>query len=99
MLATHGRAAVIALQGGKASEVDLGRMMVKRLSIHGTTLRGRPRHEKEAIVRAAAGFALPRFADGRMRPLVAQRFRLDEAGQAFDFIRNSKPFGKVVLDV
>lgn len=99
LLAPDGRIAVIALQGGRVSEIDLGRMMVKRLSIHGTTLRGRPRHQKEAIVRAAAKFALPRFADGRMVPIVARRFPLQEAGTAFDYVRDSKPFGKVVLDV
>lgn len=99
LLAPDGRIAVIALQGGRAAEIDLGRMMVKRLTIHGTTLRGRPRQQKEAIVRAAAEFALPRFADGRMVPIVARRFPLEEAAAAFDYVRDSKPFGKVVLDV
>lgn len=99
LMAPDGRIAVIALQGGTLSEIDMGRLMVKRLSIHGTTLRGRPTEQKEAIVRAAADFALPRFADGRMVPLVAKRFALDDVASAFTFLSESSPFGKVVLDV
>lgn len=99
LLSPDGRVAVIALQGGNLAEINLGLLMVKRLTIHGTTLRGRPTDQKEAIVRAAAEFALPRFADGTMVPVIAKRFPLKDARAAFDFVRDSKPFGKVVLDV
>lgn len=99
LLAADGRIAVIALQAGAISEINLGRMMVRRLSVHGTTLRGRPTEQKEAIVRAAADFALPRLSAGQIVPLVAERFRLDEVEAAFAYVTESKPFGKVVLDV
>nr|WP_241698390.1 NAD(P)H-quinone oxidoreductase [Flaviflexus huanghaiensis] len=99
LLAVDGRIAVIALQGGAVSDVNLGRMMVKRLSIHGTTLRGRPTQQKESIVRAAADFALPRFADGRMTAHVAESFPLEKVAAAFAYVKQSKPFGKVILDV
>lgn len=99
LLAVDGRIAVIALQGGAVSDVNLGRMMVKRLSVHGTTLRGRPTQQKESIVRAAADFALPRFADGRMTAHVAESFPLEKVAAAFSYVKHSKPFGKVILDV
>ena len=99
LLAVDGRIAAVSLQGGRYSTIDIGRLMVKRLTVTGTTLRGRSTAEKETIVRAAAEFAMPRFADGRMVPFVAQQFPLEEARAAFDFLRSARPFGKVVLDV
>ncbi|MBM9432265.1 zinc-binding dehydrogenase [Flaviflexus equikiangi] len=98
LMATDGRIAVVARQGGAEATINIGRLMVKRISIHGTTLRSRPIHEKEQILRAAAQFALPRFEDGRIRPIIARRFPLAEARQALDYVRGSRPFGKVVLD-
>ena len=49
-LATGGRLVVIGLQGGTRAELDLGRLLSQRLSVHGTTLRSRSTAEKAAIV-------------------------------------------------
>jgi NADPH:quinone reductase-like Zn-dependent oxidoreductase len=49
VLAVGGRLQVIGLQGGAKGELDLGRLMAKRASVRGTTLRARPVAEKSAI--------------------------------------------------
>ncbi|HWP67372.1 MAG TPA: NAD(P)H-quinone oxidoreductase [Candidatus Limnocylindria bacterium] len=99
VLATGGRLVEIGLMGGAKSEINLGLLLTRRLSVIGSTLRTRPTAEKAAIVR---GF-LARFGDaleaGRLRPVVHTVLPLAEAAEAHRLMKRSDHFGKIVLRV
>ncbi|GAA4288556.1 NAD(P)H-quinone oxidoreductase [Georgenia daeguensis] len=96
-LATGGRLVVIGTQKGRKGEIDLGRLMTKRASVHATTLRARPLAEKAAIVADVRGRAWPLLDDGRLRPVVAERLPLAEAARAHELLDSGAVFGKVLL--
>ncbi|WP_418607591.1 zinc-binding dehydrogenase [Georgenia sp. SUBG003] len=96
-LATGGRLVVIGTQRGRRGEIDLGRMMTKRASLHATTLRARPLDEKAAIVADVREHVWPMLDDGRLRPVVAERLPLAEAARAHELLDSGSVFGKVLL--
>ena len=96
-LAIGGRLVVIGMQKGARAELDLGALLARRASIHGTTLRARPAAEKAAIVSAVRERAWPLVASGRIRPIVHAQLPLSEAARAHDLIIAREVFGKLVL--
>ena len=98
-LAIGGRLAVIGVMGGRKGELDVGRVLVNRLSILGSTLRPRPIDEKAAIIRAFERDALPHFASGRIVPLIHRVYPLEQAAEAHRAMEASEHFGKLVLRV
>lgn len=97
VLATGGRLVVIATQGGHRAEIDLTTMMVKRISLHATTLRSRPLEEKAAVVASVRDHVWPLVADGGVRPVVQATFALTEAAQAHRVLEESGHVGKLLL--
>jgi putative PIG3 family NAD(P)H quinone oxidoreductase len=98
-LAVGGRLALIGVMGGRKAELDVGRVLVNRLCILGSTLRTRPVAEKTAIIRSFARDALPHFASGRIVPLIHRVYPLAEAADAHRAMEASEHFGKLVLRV
>lgn len=96
-LATGGRLVVIGLQRGRRGELDLGELLSRRGSIHGTTLRSRPAEEKDAIMSAVREHAWPLVTSGAITPVVHATFPFEAAHDAHDAVRRGSPFGKVVL--
>ncbi|PFG39374.1 putative PIG3 family NAD(P)H quinone oxidoreductase [Georgenia soli] len=96
-LATGGRLVVIGTQKGRKGEIDLGRLMTRRASLHATTLRARPLEEKAAIVADVRERVWPMLDDGRLRPVVADRLPLAEAARAHELLDSGNVFGKVLL--
>lgn len=97
LLTTGGRLIIIGLQQGRRADIDLGLLLAKRASVHGTTLRSRPTGEKAAIVAAVAEHAWPMLADGRLRPVVHDRLPLPDAGRAHEMLADGEVFGKLLL--
>ena len=94
-----GRLVVIGLMGGAQGEVNLAQLLIRRLALIGSTLRGRSIEEKARIVegfRARFGAAL---AAGRLRPPIARVLPLAEAAEAHRLMQSSAHFGKIVLRV
>lgn len=96
-LATGGRLVVIGMQKGSKGELNLGALLAKRASVHGSTLRSRPAAEKAAIVARVRRHVWPLIADGRIRPVVHNQFPLAETAAAHDQLRSGEAFGKLVL--
>jgi len=96
-LAQAGRLVVIGLQRGRRGELDLGTLLAKRASVHGTTLRSRPIDEKAAIMAAVRAEAWPLVVDGTITPVVHATFPLEDAQLAHETVKHGSPFGKVVL--
>ena len=97
VLATGGRLVVIGLQGGAKGELDLGRLLTKRATVHAATLRSRPLAEKAEIVAAVRDEVWPLVADGRVRPVIDATLPLREAAAAHERLEASRHIGKVLL--
>ena len=96
--ATDGRIVQIAfLQGGEV-KVDVRRLMMKRLTHTGSTLRPRPVAEKAAIALALERAVWPLFAAGRIRPIIHATFPLAQAADAHALMESSVHTGKIVLE-
>ncbi|MDQ1106306.1 putative PIG3 family NAD(P)H quinone oxidoreductase [Nocardioides zeae] len=96
-LATEGRLVVIGMQGGAKGELDLGRLLAKRASVHATSLRARPVDEKTAICAAVAEHVWPLVGSGAVRPIVHATLPLDRAAEAHGLLEASSHSGKVLL--
>lgn len=96
-LAVGGRLVVIGLQGGAKAELDLGKLLTKRASVTGTTLRSRPVEEKSAIMAAVREHVWPLVADGSLSMPVDRVFPLDEVAQAHEYFDSGQHKGKVLL--
>jgi putative PIG3 family NAD(P)H quinone oxidoreductase len=97
VLATGGRLVVIATQGGRRAELDLGALMGKRAAVIGTTLRARPAAEKAAIVAAVVEDLWPLVESGAVRPVIQARHPLADAALAHRELEASRHVGKILL--
>jgi NADPH:quinone reductase len=95
--AVWGRIVNIAFQKGFETEVNFTPLLVKRLTLAGTTLRGRSPAQKAAIRDALAAQVWPLIEQGRIRPILDSRFALTDAQQAHDRMRESGHIGKILL--
>jgi NADPH2:quinone reductase len=97
--AVEGR--IVQIAHLKTSEVtlDLRRLMVKRLTHTGSTLRPRSVAEKAAIAQAIEDKVLPLMAQGRAKPVIDSTFRLEEVSQAHERMEAGQHIGKIVLTI
>lgn len=98
-LAPRGRCVLVGLLAGRVAEIDLRSLLSRRLRLIGSVLRARSREEKSELVAAFADFALPRLADGRLRPQVDLVFPFAEAADAYAALADGGLAGKVVLEM
>lgn len=96
-LAIRGRLVVVGLLGGRSAELDLGRLMARRATIVGTTLRARPIEEKIAATRRFADRVVPWLDRGPVRPIVDRAFPVEAIGEAARYMASNAGAGKVVL--
>jgi NADPH2:quinone reductase len=98
-LADDGRIALIALLGGARTEIDLGQVLRRRLTITGSTLRPRPVAFKAQIARELRERVWPLVEAGRIKPVIHQVFPLEQAAQAHALMESSAHVGKIMLEV
>ncbi|SDH85977.1 putative NAD(P)H quinone oxidoreductase, PIG3 family [Sinosporangium album] len=96
-LNSGGRLVVIGLQGGTRGQLNLGALLAKRASVHGTTLRARPVDEKGVIVRGVKDNVWPLIEAGAVRPVVEATVPLAEAAEAHRLLENGQHIGKILL--
>ena len=96
-LKINGRLVVIGLQGGAQAAINLGLMLVKRLTVHATTLRGRPLDEKARIVAAVKDNVWPLVEAGKVRPVIDRAIPMKDAAQAHRAMAAGDVFGKLLL--
>jgi NADPH2:quinone reductase len=95
--AVEGRVVQIAFQGSPKATVDFRRIMLKRLTHTGSTLRTRSVADKGAIARAVEAQVLPLMAAGKIKPLIDSTFPLAKAAAAHARMEASAHIGKIVL--
>jgi NADPH:quinone reductase len=97
VLTTEGRLVQIGLQGGAKAQVNMVPVLHRRLTITGSTLRGRPVAEKGAIAAAVRQHVWPLLESGAVRPIVHATFPFRQAAVAHRVMESSEHFGKLVL--
>ncbi|WP_292050977.1 MULTISPECIES: NAD(P)H-quinone oxidoreductase [unclassified Brevundimonas] len=96
-LNNFGRWVIIASLTGTKAELDLQRIMLKRLVITGSTLRSRPNAEKARLAGEIEKTVWPWVESGRIVPQIHARFPLAEAGRAHEALEGGDHIGKIVL--
>jgi putative PIG3 family NAD(P)H quinone oxidoreductase len=97
-LARDGRLVMIGFMGGTDAAFDARQIILKRLTITGSTLRIRTVEEKGAIARALETNVWPLLARGAVRPIIHATFPLDQAADAHRAL-DGDHVGKIVLVV
>ena len=98
-LATDGRLVLIGLMGGSKTDIDLSKLMQKRVHVIGSTLRARPVADKADVVRRFREQFGAALEAGRLKPVVHTVLPLARAADAHRLVLSSAHFGKVVLKV
>lgn len=96
-LAVEGRLVQIALQNGPKVEMNLLPVMLKRLTITGSTLRPRSVAQKAEIAASLKAKVWPLLAGGKVKPVIHATFPLEKAAEAHALMESSKHIGKILL--
>jgi putative PIG3 family NAD(P)H quinone oxidoreductase len=98
-LAEDGRYVVIAVLGGATATINVAQLMVRRLTLTGSTLRIRSDAFKACLAQEISEVAWPLVAEGKLRPVMDKVFPLAEAGAAQARMEAGVHVGKIVLEV
>jgi NADPH2:quinone reductase len=96
-LADDGRLVFIALLGGAKVEVGLGQVLLRRLTVTGSTLRPRSVAFKADIARKLRERVWPLLEDGLIKPVIYRTFPMQDAAQAHALMETGAHVGKVML--
>ena len=99
VLKPFGRWVVIATLSGSLAQVDLARLMLKRIVLTGSTLRSRPADEKARLIAAVEATVWSWVAAGRVRPPIEATYPLEQASAAHLRLEAGDHVGKIVLTV
>jgi NADPH2:quinone reductase len=97
LAAVEGRIVNIAYLQGSTIEANLMPVMLKRLTLSGSTLRARSAEFKAALVAEVREKAWPWIESGAVKPIIHQVFPFAEAGAAHQVMEDSTHIGKLVL--
>lgn len=98
-LAPNGRLVNIAYMKGSKVEVDFLPVMLKCLTLTGSTLRAQPVMEKARIAAALKEKVWPLLENGKITPVIDSVLKLGEAGEAHRRMEQSEHIGKILLEV
>jgi len=98
-LGLEGRMAIIAFLQGSKVTVDWRHIMMKRLTVTGSTLRASPAARKAALARSMRDKVWPLFAEGKLKPVIHRVFPLADAADAHRLMESSAHIGKIMLAV
>ncbi|MGE0701912.1 MAG: NAD(P)H-quinone oxidoreductase [Hyphomicrobiaceae bacterium] len=97
--AEDGRIVQIASLAGAEVKINVARLMMKRVTLTGSTLRPRTRVVKAGFARAIEERVWPHVAAGRLKPVIDSTFPLAQASEAHRLMESSRHVGKIVLQV
>lgn len=99
VLNLNGRLVIIATLGGATAELDLRKLMGKRIALKGSTLRSRPLHEKVHIKEQFMKRFWRLIEQGAIHPVIDSTYPIAEVEAAFEHMRHNRNMGKIVLQV
>lgn len=92
-----GRCVFIAFLQGPAAQLNLMRLLLKRITLTGSTLRSRPVAEKARLARAVEAHAWPWISAGKVKPVIDEVFPLERAEEAHARMTAGTHAGKIIL--
>nr|WP_307786979.1 NAD(P)H-quinone oxidoreductase [Pseudogracilibacillus auburnensis] len=99
-LATYGKLILIGTMGGSNVEnVNLGKILFKKLQVIGTALRSQPIEKKIALTKDFRDFALSKFENSEVKPVIDSVWDWKDADEAHAHMEQNKNAGKIVLRV
>ncbi|MBK6265752.1 NAD(P)H-quinone oxidoreductase [Marivirga sp. S37H4] len=99
LLNPEGRLVIINAMQNASSEINMKKVMVKRLTITGSTLRARSADFKGEIAEKLEKHIWPHIESGAIKPVIYKTFPLKEASQAHALMESSEHIGKIVLSI
>ncbi|HEY6335757.1 MAG TPA: NAD(P)H-quinone oxidoreductase [Alphaproteobacteria bacterium] len=99
LLAMEGRSVQIATLRGPKVEINLAQLMMKRLTLTGSTLRVRSVEQKGAVARQVYRNVWPWLEAGKVKPVIYKTLPLKDAAEAHRLMESSGHIGKIVLTV
>lgn len=96
-LAEDGRHVSIAVQGGATAQINIAKVMGRRLVLTGSTLRPRSTAFKSLVADEIARSVWPYVEEGRLRPVIHATFPLAQAADAHTLLESGEHVGKIVL--
>lgn len=100
LLRRDGRLVYIAFLGGrKAKEINLGHIMMKRLTITGSTMRARTTAEKAEIAQGLQETVAPLWAKDECLPMIYKTFKFDQIQEAHAAMDTGEHVGKIVVEI
>ena len=97
-LAEDGRHVTIAVQGGVSAEINFAKLMMRRLTLTGSTLRARSIGFKSLVADEIARSVWPFVEEGRLKPVIHATFPLAQAAEAHRLMEAGDHVGKIVLE-
>jgi len=97
--AEDGRIVQIATLGGADVKINIARLMVKRVTLTGSTLRPRSRAVKAGFAHALETKVWPLIAAGKVKVVIDSTFPLAQAAEAHRRLESTQHIGKIVLTV
>jgi len=96
-LAWQGRLICIAFLKGAKSEVNFGPMLMKNLTLMGSTLRNQPLEYKTRVIKALQDKVWPLLEKGALKPTIDTVFPLEKADDAHHYMEKNEHIGKIIL--
>jgi NADPH2:quinone reductase len=98
-LADDGRLVFIGMLGGSKAPINFGPVLLRRLTITGSTLRPRPVAFKAAITAQLREKVWPLIEAKKIKPVIYKTFPLEQAAQAHTLMESNAHIGKIVLTI
>jgi NADPH2:quinone reductase len=99
ILKLEGRLVIINTMKDAESRLNMKKVMVKRLTITGSTLRARSPEFKGAIAEKLRNNIWPKIESGEIKPVIYKTFPLSDASKAHKLMESSEHIGKIVLEI
>ena len=99
LLANDGRLSFIAFLNGAIQEIDFSKVLMKRLTITGSTLRPRSDEFKSSIADDLQTEVWPLFEKKIIKPVIYKTLNFNSFKQAHDLMESSQHIGKIVLEL
>ncbi len=98
-VATDATIVQVGLMGGGSAPVNMGLLLMKRITWVGTTLRARPLERKLALCQRFRAEMLPLFDSGALRPVIDSRYAFDDIAEAHRHMESNASIGKILIDL
>jgi putative PIG3 family NAD(P)H quinone oxidoreductase len=95
--APEGRIVNIAYMNGFKAEVNFAPLLIKRLTMTGSTLRAQTFAQKAVMVEEIMEHIYPHLENGKIKPIIDSIYPLEQVGQAHGHMQSGQHMGKIIL--